>query len=205
MNAIQPEGNYYNKYQDNGLIIKAIMKGYFKQLDCMLNSIAFETVYEAGCGEGHVSQHVYSYNLQKQLKVHVTASDISDNVIGKAKVDFPHIRFKVESIFNLDEEENSYGLVIASEVLEHLDNPEKALKELFRISNQYVYISVPNEPIWRIANFMRGKYIYSLGNTPGHINHWTKREIMQLVRCYGNILEVTTPFPWTMILSEKKQ
>ncbi len=205
MNSIQPEGNYFNKYQDNGLIINAIMKGYFKQLDCMLNSIAYETVYEAGCGEGHISQHVYSYNLMRQRNVHVTASDISDRVIGKAKVDFPHIHFKVESIFNLDEEENSYGLVIASEVLEHLDNPEKALKELFRISNQYLFISVPNEPIWRIANFMRGKYLRSFGNTPGHINHWTKSEIIQLISCYGNLLEVTTPFPWTMILSEKKQ
>lgn len=205
MNSFQPEGNYFNKYQDNGLIINAIMKGYFTQLDRMLNSIAYENVYEAGCGEGHISQHVYNYNLVRQRNVHVTASDVSETVISKAKVDFPHIRFKVKSIYDLDEDDSSYELVIACEVLEHIDNPTKALKELFRISKRYVYISVPNEPIWRIANFMRGKYIRYMGNTPGHINHWTKREIMRLIDNYGNILKVATPFPWTMILSEKKQ
>jgi len=205
MNAIQPEGNYFNKYQDNGTIINLIMKGYFNHLHRVLDSITYQTVYEAGCGEGYISQHVYSHNLERQRNVRVTASDISEKVVGSAKADFPQINFKVESIYELGEDNDSYELVIASEVLEHLDKPEVALKELFRISKRYVYISVPNEPIWRVANFMRGKYIGSMGNTPGHINHWTKRQIIQLIGGYGDILEVAAPFPWTMVLSEKKR
>jgi len=181
------------------------MKGYFNHLNRVLDSINYHSVYEAGCGEGYISQHVYSHNLERQRNVRVTASDISEKVVGRAKADFPHIHFKIESIYELDEDNDSYGLVIASEVLEHLDNPDKALRELFRISKKYVCISVPNEPIWRIANFMRGKYIPCMGNTPGHINHWTKRQIVQLIGCYGDILEVAAPFPWTMVLSEKKQ
>lgn len=205
MNPLQPEGNYFNKYQDNGLIINLIMKGYFKNLDRVLDDITYHTVYEAGCGEGYISQHVYDHNLERQRNVHITASDISGKVVGRAKADFPQINFKVKSIYKLDEDSNSYELVIASEVLEHLDDPEKALKELFRISKKYVYISVPNEPVWRVANFIRGKYIRFMGNTPGHINHWTKRQIVQLIGGYGDILDVAAPFPWTMVLSEKKQ
>ena len=205
MNVIQPEGNYFNKYQDNGKIINLIIMGFFKHLDRLLSSIIYNTVYEAGCGEGYISQHVYNYNVGMQRAVKVTASDISEEVICRAKVDFPPIQFKVKSIYSLDEENDSFELVIASEVLEHLEEPENALKEVFRISKRYVLISVPNEPIWRISNFIRGKYIRSMGNTPGHIKHWTRKEIVKLVSGYGDVLEVSTPFPWTMILSEKKQ
>jgi hypothetical protein len=30
---------------------------------------------------------------------------------------------------------------------------------------------VPREPIWRIGNMARGRYLGDLGNTPGHIQH----------------------------------
>ncbi|KUG03007.1 sam-dependent methyltransferase [hydrocarbon metagenome] len=201
---MQSEGNYFDKYKDNGKIINSIMNGFFKNLECLLNGITYDTVYEAGCGEGHISHHVYNYNRQIQRTVKITASDLSENIIRQAKVDFPHILFKVESIYSLNEEEDSYDLVIASEVLEHLDQPENALKEIFRISNRYVLISVPNEPIWCIANMVRGKYIRSMGNTPGHIKHWSRRGIVDLISNFGYISKVSTPFPWTMILSEKK-
>lgn len=137
-------------------------------------------------------------------KIEITASDISRKVIEKARKEFPHLKFKVNSIYKLEEENGSYDLVVASEVLEHLEYPEEALEELFRISKQYVFVSVPHEPIWRIANFLRGKYWLSLGNTPGHIQHWNKNKIIKLVSKYGDIRSVNTPFPWIMILSEKR-
>lgn len=205
MIVIQPEGNYFDKYNNGGKIIRLIMNGFFKQLDLLLGSITYKTVYEAGCGEGHISQHVYKLNAENERTVKITASDISDIVIENARIDFPYIHFKVESIYTLGEEENSYDLVIASEVLEHLEEPEKALTEIFRISKGYVLVSVPNEPIWRAANFVRGKYLRSMGNTPGHIKHWRKGEFVDLISNYGDIVKMSTPFPWTMILSEKKR
>jgi len=204
MIVAQPEGNYFNKYQNNGKIINLIMKRFFSDFDSLLNNIEYEIIYEAGCGEGYISQHVYNLNLHKGKTVDIFASDLSEKVINQAKIEFPYIHFNANSIYDLGEENNSFDLVIASEVLEHLEKPEKALEEIFRISRNYVLISVPNEPIWCIANFVRGKYIKSFGNTPGHIKHWSKNGIIKLAKEFGDVLEVKNPFPWTIILCKKR-
>lgn len=204
MNTVQFEGNYFNKYQNNGRIINYIMNSYFKNFSHLIDSVEYSKVYEAGCGEGFISQYVYNKNKDTKEMLQVYASDISENVIKKARKAYPYIQFYVNSIYDIKENNNSFDLAIASEVLEHLDEPEKALSEVFRISKKYILISVPNEPIWCIANFARVKYIRRMGNTPGHINHYTKGEIIKLLYNYGNILEVRNPFPWTMVLCEKK-
>ncbi|MCK8059985.1 MULTISPECIES: bifunctional 2-polyprenyl-6-hydroxyphenol methylase/3-demethylubiquinol 3-O-methyltransferase UbiG [unclassified Fusibacter] len=203
MKAVQPEGNYFDKYENKKKLIQLIMKGYFKDFDRMLASIEFNSVYEAGCGEGHISQHVYKNRGTDKKNIKILASDISERIISKAKVDYPHIDFQVSTIYHLNESTDSYDLTIACEVLEHLEKPEMALNEIFRITRKYVLLSVPNEPIWRIANVLRGKYLMSLGNTPGHINHWNRKKITDLLSSYGEIVEVSTPFPWTMILCRK--
>lgn len=204
MNSVQFEGNYFDKYQNNSRIINHIMNGFFKNFSFLIDSIEYSKVYEAGCGEGFISQYVFNHNKETNSIVQIYASDISENVIIKAKNDYPQIQFYVNTIYDIKENSNSFDLVIASEVLEHLDEPEKAISEIFRISKKYILISVPNEPIWRTANFARGKYIRRMGNTPGHINHWTKGDIIKLMCNYGKLLEVRSPFPWTMILCEKK-
>lgn len=203
MNLKQPEGNYFNKYKDNGIVINYIVKNFFNNLNSLIDSIDYSTIYEAGCGEGYISQYIYEYSLKSEKVVDITASDISKNIIEKARLDYPFIQFYVGSIYNIDSNDNNYDLVIACEVLELLEEPEIALSELFRISNKYVLISVPNEPFWRIANFARGKYLNRLGNTPGHINHWSKNGIIDLTSKYGTVLKVKSPFPWTMLLCYK--
>ena len=102
--------------------------------------------------------------------------------------------------------ENKYDLVVCSEVLEHLEDPEQALKNIKELCNEngFILLSVPKEPIWRICNMARGKYWKDLGNTPGHIQHWTKRDFCRMVVNNGmKIISVKTPFPWTMVLAKK--
>jgi len=59
---------------------------------------------------------------------------------------------------------------------------------------------VPREPIWRILNIARGKYIGDLGNTPGHVNHWSRRGFIDLLSRRFDVVEVRSPLPWTMAL-----
>jgi len=59
---------------------------------------------------------------------------------------------------------------------------------------------VPREPIWRILNMARGKYWRALGNTPGHLQHWSRSGILGLLAEHFEIVEVRTPLPWTMVL-----
>jgi hypothetical protein len=46
----------------------------------------------------------------------------------------------------------------------------------------------------------RGAYWRSLGNTPGHLNHWSKGSFVSLLGRYGSVEQVRSPFPWTMLL-----
>lgn len=197
--VIQPEGNFYDKYNNKNFIVKKIMGGFFDAIENILSEISFETVLETGCGEGYVSEFIY-----KTRKPKIDAFDISEAVIDEAAKNFKFVNFSVGSIYDIDKPDNSYDLVIASEVLEHLEEPEKALAEIFRTSKRYVLVSVPNEPLWRILNFCRGKYIKNLGNTPGHIQHWSKQSFREFVG-EDNILKMENPLPWTMILLEKKK
>ncbi len=195
----QPQGNYYDKYGSNNKIVIKLMNGFFNSLDECLNKIEFNNVVEAGCGEGKITNHIYN-----NFKCNIKGFDIGENAIKKARADFKEINFEIKSIYDLKYETNNFDLVVCCEVLEHLDEYRKALNELTRISNKYILISVPCEPIWRVLNLCRFKYITNLGNTPGHINHWSKKGIINLLSEYGNIIHVKMPIPWTMILLEKK-
>jgi hypothetical protein len=51
---------------------------------------------------------------------------------------------------------------------------------------------------------VRGKYIGTFGNTPGHIQHWSSRDFQNFVEPMFTVLEVRTPLPWTILLLQKK-
>ncbi len=95
-------------------------------------------------------------------------------------------------------------LVLALEVLEHLDEPNKALSELQRVTNKYAIISVPNEPLWRILNMARGAYWSDWGNTYGHVNNWSPRAFKKLLETKFNIIQSSYPIPWQIYLCKKK-
>ena len=88
----------------------------------------------------------------------------------------------------------------AIEVLEHVPEPEATLSEMARVARRHLLVSVPREPMWRMLNLARGAYLREMGNTPGHINHWSKVSFHSLLSRYGAVQEVRTPFPWTMLL-----
>jgi hypothetical protein len=69
-----------------------------------------------------------------------------------------------------------------------------------RVARRHLLVSVPREPLWRALNLARGAYVTDLGNTPGHVNHWSRRRLTRMLSRYGTVVEVRTPFPWTQAL-----
>ena len=200
-NVVQPEGNYYDKYGTKNPIARKLMKGYFDALDCLLDKIRGEVTcaLEAGCGEGEVSAHVYEY-FEKNITL--DAFDISENVIADAQGRLPGINFSSGNIY--EENRGIHDLVMCCEVLEHMERPKDVILKLFEQTDKYLIVSVPNEPVWRILNMCRGKYLKDLGNTPGHIQHWSTRKfIREFVGFDCKIMEVKKPLPWTMLLIRK--
>lgn len=194
-------GNLYDKYGSRNPVVRYIMKGFHDALFSLIVLSDTSEVHEVGCGEGHLS-----ISLAKQ-NIRVVASDFSEKVINIArdnarKADV-NIEFKVASIHDLSPADSA-NLVLCSEVLEHLDDPENAIQVLHRMADPFLIVSVPNEPMWRILNMARFSYIAGLGNTPGHVQHWSRRSFLQFLSPYFDIVDVRTPIPWTMVLCRSK-
>ena len=79
----------------------------------------------------------------------------------------------------------SFDTVTCLEVLEHLDDPAAAVRELARVARRAVVVSVPYEPYFRIGNVLRGKHLGGLGNHPEHVQHWNLRTFRAVSRGLG--------------------
>ncbi len=195
-------GNLYDKYGTKNPLARYLMKGFINSLNELVAATGASEIHEVGCGEGKLS-----VGLAKQNKA-ISASDFSKQIIAKAieNAEKYHvdIKFKVAGIYDLTPENDAAELIVCCEVLEHLEDSQRALRILTQLAKSYLIISVPREPLWSILNLVRGKYITRLGNTPGHVQHWSKRGFLKMVGNYFHITEVKTPLPWIMALCRTK-
>jgi len=192
-------GNTYDKYGSKNPIVRRIMAGFSGALSSLVAQARPSSIHEVGCGEG------YWVRLWNSQGIETRGSDFSEKVIELARENskersLPEDSFSVRSIYDLEQGRDSADLLVCCEVLEHVEDPESALAALQRTASNYVIVSVPREPIWRVLNMIRGKYWGQLGNTPGHLNHWSSRSFIRLVSQYFDIMEIRKPFPWTMLL-----
>jgi ubiquinone/menaquinone biosynthesis C-methylase UbiE len=111
-----------------------------------------------------------------------------------------NLEFRAEEATALSFGDCEFDLATAIEVLEHVPEPEATVAEMARVARRRVLVSVPREPLWRGLNMGRGAYLRELGNTPGHVNHWSKRGFVSMLSRYGRVEQVRSPFPWTMLL-----
>lgn len=190
-------GNYYDKYGTKNPIARALMRGFLGNVAELYASVRARSVLEVGCGEGHLAQHLLHSAARPQRFV---ASDIDVAHVSPA-ID-RSIEVVQASIYELPFATASFELVVCCEVLEHLDDPAAGLAELARVASRRVLISTPWDPVWRALNMARGRYLTALGNTPGHIQHFTRRGLEKLARTQLRVLERRTPLPWTVLLGE---
>ena len=137
---------YRGKYLYTNIITNYLNASFFNDIKLITNDLNINTILEVGCGYGFSTKNLANIFKDKFLE----ASDNVPDIAMEAKRLNPNIQIKTESIYNLNRADNSFDLVIALEVLEHLDNPIRALTELKRVTNRYCLISVPREPLWRI-------------------------------------------------------
>jgi len=192
-------GNAYDKYGSENPIVRRIMAGFSDALSSLVSQATPRSIHEVGCGEGYWVCHWNKQGLAAR------GSDFSEKVIALSRenakrMNLPEDIFFIRSIYDLEQGQDSADLVICCEVLEHVENPCSALSALQKVASNYVILSVPREPIWRLLNMVRGKYWRQLGNTPGHLNHWSSRSFIHLASQYFDIVEVKKPLPWTMLL-----
>jgi len=191
-----PTGNTYDKYGSTNPIEQRMMRGFFAALDRFLDATQPTRILEIGVGEGIVTGRV----IERFAGVPVIGLDLPDDELA-AQWQSRDLSCAFGDASLLPFPDDAFDLVMAIEVFEHLPDPPAALAELARVCSGSLIASVPLEPIWRAGNMARGRYLRDLGNTPGHINHWTHRGFAKLVSRHFDIVDRATPLPWTMVLA----
>lgn len=197
----KPQPLHHEKYDSSNPIAQKLLNGFMHSITELLEQTdtPIRTVVECGCGQGHVNRHLES--LLPQAQVSGFDIDPPDVEIANSQKINAATHLYVKSIYDIDSQEKA-DLVVCCEVLEHLENPHLALKKMAALKSDYYLFSVPREPIWRILNLLRGKYIKDWGNTPDHRNHWSSRKFKAFVNQELEVVSIKKPLPWTMLLAK---
>jgi SAM-dependent methyltransferase len=191
-------GNTYDKYGSRNPVVRRLMTGFEADLDELLRLAAPRSLLDVGCGEG-VLVHRWASLLGDARVVGVDLEEESLQAGWSAHA-ATNLQFRVGSAERLPFADGEFDLVSAIEVLEHLPDPRSALAEMCRCAHRHLLVSVPREPLWRGLNLLRGAYWRTLGDTPGHLNHWSRSAFVRLLARHGAVVEVRSPLPWTLVL-----
>jgi 2-polyprenyl-3-methyl-5-hydroxy-6-metoxy-1,4-benzoquinol methylase len=193
-----PTGNTYDKYGSANPVVRRLMGGFERALDELLGLAAPDSVLDVGCGEGVLTAR-WAARLGPRC---VVGLDLDDPKLQAEwdKRRRENLAFRTFNGANLPFAEDAFDLVAAIEVLEHVPDADHTIREMRRVARRHLLVSVPREPLWRMLNLARGAYVRELGNTPGHVNHWSTRSFLDLLAGHGEVREVRSPFPWTMVL-----
>ena len=191
-------GNTYDKYGSTNPVVRRLMAGFEGTLEELFRKADPQSLLDIGCGEA-ILTHEWALKLAPKR---VVGLDLEDPAIQAEweKRQAPNLEYQVMKAENLPFADGEFDVATAIEVLEHVPDPAHTVAEMARVASGHLLVSVPREPIWRMVNVARGAYVKDLGNTPGHLNHWSKRSFVELLSRHGEVVEARSPFPWTMLL-----
>ena len=120
-------------------------------------------VLDVGCGDGY---HLFVFNSSNEVRKRVTFQgiDISEQKIEFARrvaaaLGMENVCFKIGDAENPEYPDESFDVVLCSDVVEHLENPEKCFAEIRRVlkSGGSIVLTTPNasNTIIRFASVLR--------------------------------------------------
>ena len=191
-------GNVYDKYATRNPVERRLVGGFMAEVRELAARTGAREAHEVGCGEGELSLMLAREGLRMR------GTDASAVVIEEARrragAAGLAVDYRPAPISGLVAERDRAELVLCCEVLEHLDDPEAGLERLVELARPWLLVSVPREPLWRALNIARLRYLGELGNTPGHVGHWSRDRFVRFLDPRVEVVEVRSPLPWTMAL-----
>ena len=183
LKATPHDEDFHHKYTEegSGFIGSKLLDGYFKAVEELVEESELKegVALEIGCGAGFSTKRLRNI---LPSSVELEASEYVEQLLPDAQKNNPGLKITAESVYELKRKDASLDMVFLLEVLEHLDYPEVALKEISRVVKPggYLILGVPREPLWRALNMARLKYLHDFGNTTGHLNHWSKKKLVKI-------------------------
>lgn len=152
-------------------------------------------VLDVGGGAGFIIKNISLYvDKIHRLKINKFCLDVSPDMLKMQKINNPDaVKFLGEDICHASLSDKQIDLALAIDVLEHVSEPENALRELRRISDLAIFkVPLEDNLILKILNFVTlGKFKQekTLG-TLGHINSYNINSLTKsIVKNYGQIIE----------------
>ncbi|MBU2637741.1 MAG: class I SAM-dependent methyltransferase [Nanoarchaeota archaeon] len=186
------------KYNVGNPLMRLVLQKYAKDICSTLKNLPHESILDAGCGTGFLMKEIHDSVQSK-----ITGVDILPKSIAHAKKLCPKCSFHRASLYHLPFKANSFDAVLCSEVLEHLDDPKKALAGLKRVAKDYCIVCVPYEPFFSIANILRLKYLRNWGNYPGHIHKWGRKGFRKLLEGHFSKVKISASSFWLIGVCKK--
>lgn len=137
-------------------------------------------VLDVGCGTGLITQ---------VLKGDVWGLDISEWKLKRAKRHVPTAKFVVGDAEDMPFDGESFDCVVSTDILEHLERPDLAVRGIYRILKQGgVYIgTVPSKHIvWKMRRFLTTS---DFGIEPFH-NYYSVKQVRDMMESF-EVLEIT--------------
>ena len=121
-------GNFSDKWHSRNPIARRLVEGFARDVIELVERTGARDIHEVGCGEGHLTACLASAGRS------VRGSDVSSQVIDLARSDTARrgidVSFRVASVYDLEPEIDKAELVACCEVLEHVEDPARALDVL---------------------------------------------------------------------------
>jgi SAM-dependent methyltransferase len=202
-NPFDAGGNVYDKYGTQNPVARRLMAGFMSDLDELVERTGAREAHEVGCGEGELSIRLAG----RGFKVRGTDAfpQVLEEARSRAVAAGVEVEFEAIPVEELDPDRHSAELVVCCEVLEHLEDPGRGLEVLASLARPWLIASVPREPLWRALNLARLSYVRDLGNTPGHLSHWSRGGFERFLGSRFEVIDLRSPLPWTMALCRVRE
>lgn len=189
------------KYRSRNPAQRALVRRFVRALGALFAEAAPRgRVLEVGCGEGFLSGLL----SERFPELSFAGLDVRADDVARARALFPRLEATVGSAYELAGVTPQPDLLICAEVLEHLDDPRRALRAMAALRPRHLLLTVPHEPWFLLSNLARGKNVRRLGNDPEHVQHWTQRSFRRLLAEELEVVRVERSFPWLLGLARPR-
>lgn len=148
---------------------------------------------DVGCGPGTIS-NIGIYSKLKE-DFHIFGIDPIKENISLIKVRFPKGKFQVGKAEKLPFEKSYFDAIMARHVLEHVDNPDKALEEIRRVSKvgAKLTLAVPHTFFEHVTSKITPHYIEK-----GHHHQriFNKKTLISILKKHGYEIESIRNDKW---------